>query len=125
MRNLLIPVAALGLVLAAGCITAPGSGKPVYTLQRHLTAYQTLLAVPIEKAHKATVEGLADLKIRPLSSSVDKLTGLADGCLADGTDFEVRLVAKGDAQTLIRIRCGLLGDPALAAQIFHAIEARL
>jgi hypothetical protein len=125
IRPLLALTEALALILCAGCVTSYSSGKPVYTLRRHLNTWETTVAVPIEKAHKATVAGLSDLGLKPDTSRVDKLTGLADGSMADGTSFEVRLATLGDAQTRIRIRSGPLGNRERATQLFRAIEARL
>ncbi len=127
MRHLTIPaLAALALTLAlAGCATMQSGGKTVYTLKRHVNTWETVLAVPIDKAHKATVQGLGDLAIKPITSRVDRITGLVDGVLADGTDFEVRLEALGDEVTRIRLRCGMMGDRQRSAQLFRAIEERL
>lgn len=124
-RFALVMVEALALVLSAGCLTFHSSGKDVYVLRRHLNAWETTVAVPIEKAHKATAAGLSDLGLKPLTSRVDKLTGLTDGSMADGTYFEVRLEACGAALTRMRLRSGLLGDRERATQLFRAIEARL
>lgn len=124
-RPLQTMVVALALALSAGCVASPSSGKAAYTLRRHFNAWEATVAQPIEKAHKATVAGLSDLGLRPATSRVDKLSGLADGMMADGTPFEVRLEARGDAETLIRVRSGLLGDRERSAQLFRAIEARL
>lgn len=124
-RFVLAMAGVLALILGAGCVTSHSTGKATYALRRHLNAWETTVAVPITKAHKATVAGLADLEIKPLTSRVDKLTGLVDGSLADATSFEVRLEATGDAQTRIRIRCGMLGDREQAVHVFRAIEARL
>jgi hypothetical protein len=47
---------------------------------------------------------------------------MADGFLADGTDYEVRLEALGDAVTRMRVRRGMLGDRERSLQLFRAIE---
>jgi hypothetical protein len=118
-------VGALALVLCAGCVISHSNSKAVYTLRRHLNAWETTVAVPIEKAHRATAAGLSDLGLKPVTSRVDKLSGLAAGSMADGTAFEVRLDAIDAAQTRIRVRSGLLGDRERSTQLFRAIEARL
>ena len=124
-RSALAMTAVLALALGAGCVTSFSTGKPIYTLKRHFNAWDTTLAVPIEKAHKATVAGLADLGLKTDTSRVDKLTGLADGTMADGTYFEIKLETLGDSLTLVRIRSGVFGDRMRATQLFRAIEARL
>lgn len=125
IRSLLAMAVALALIPAVGCVTSHSSSKAAYTLRRHLNAWETTVAVPIEKVHRAAVAGLSDLGLRPVTSRVDKLSGLVDGSMADGTAFEVRLEAAGDAQTTIRVRSGLLGDRERSTQLFRAIEARL
>ncbi len=120
---------ALGLALAAalvaGCTTVQSSGTKVYTLKRHLNTWETIVGVSIEKAHKASVAGLADLSLKPVTSAVDKLTGLVDGTMADGTDYEIRLESMGESVTRIRVRCGMWGERERSAQLFRAIEKRL
>ena len=125
IRSLLTMVGVLALVLCAGCVASHSNGKAVYTLRRNLNAWETTVAVPIDRVHQATVAGLSDLKLKPVTSRVDKLTGLTEGSMADGTDFEVRLQALDAALTRIRVRCGMLGDRDRATQLFRAIEARL
>lgn len=125
VRSLLALATAIALIPCLGCVASPSGGKAAYTLRRHLNAWETTVAVPIEKVHRAAVAGLSDLGLKPVTSRVDKLSGLVDGSLADGTAFEVRLEAVGDAQTVIRVRSGLLGDRVRSTQLFRAIETRL
>jgi hypothetical protein len=113
---------ALTATFLAGCATWRAEPGATHTLKRHLNAWQTTVALPIEEVHKATLAGLDDLGLRPVSRRVDKLTGMADGLLADGTDFEVHLEAQGETVTKVRVRCGMFGDRARSAQIFRAIE---
>jgi len=117
--------AGFALALVVGCTSVQSSGKTVYTLKRNLNAWETVLAVPIEKVHKATLSGLSDLSLKPITSRVDKLTGLVDGTMADGSDFEIRLEAMGDSVTRLQVRCGMLGDGVRSAHLFRAIEKRL
>jgi len=114
--------ALLVTAFAAGCTTWHTGTASTYTLKRSLNSWETTVALPIEKAHKATVAGLNDLGLKPVTSRVDKLTGIADGFLADGTDFEVRLESRGDTVTRVRVRCGMLGDRERSIQLFRAIE---
>jgi len=125
MTRLFLSLAALlAVALAAGCTTWHSGAASTYTLKRHLNAWETTVALPIDKVHKATVAGLNDLGLKPVTSRVDKLTGFNDGFLADGTDFEVRLESLGETVTRVRVRCGMLGDQERSVQLFRAIEKR-
>ena len=120
----LVLAAALA-VFGAGCTTVQPGAKTVYTLKRHLNTWEAVVASPIGDVHRATVAGLNDLSLQPFSNGADKLTGLVDGLLADGTDYEVHLEALSDSTTRLRVRCGMFGDQALSMQLFRAIEKHL
>ena len=112
-------------VVLAACTTPYHTGERVYSLQRRLNAWQTVLAYPIADVHQATVKGLADLKLEPLTSRADSVAGLVDGNLADGQDYEVKLTALSATSTSITLRCGILGDKNRSFQLFQAIEKHL
>ena len=125
MRPMLYLVAILGLLSCVGCSTIGAGPKTTHALRRRLNAWETVAAVPIEKAHKAAIAGLADLSLKPVNNRVDKITGLLDGFLADGTSFEVQLEALGETVTRMRVRCGMIGDRDRSNQLFRAIERHL
>ena len=121
-RRVLALALTLTVTLLTGCATWRAEPGATHTLKRYLNVWQTTVALPIEEVHKATLAGLEDLGLSPVTRRADKLTGMADGFLADGTDFEVRLEAQGETVTKVRVRCGMLGDRTRSTQIFRAIE---
>ncbi len=126
MRRIVIP--ALGLLLAllsAGCQTWPAAGDQKYPLRRRLNAWETTVPLPIQTVHKAALAGLSDLDLQPITRRVDKLTGMVDGFLADGSDFEVYLESITETATRVRVRCGALGNRERSHRLFRAIESHL
>jgi len=117
----------LVVVLASGCGT-PGGGAKVgsYPLRRSkLIRWETVVNQPVETVHEAVLKGLDDLNLRPITRNVDKLTGLVDGVMADGMDFEISLSAVGSETTRVSIRCGMFGDAQRSRLIFSAVEKHL
>jgi hypothetical protein len=125
IRSIQALVGVLAVALCAGCVTSRPGDNATHTLRRYFTSWETVVAAPIEKVYKASGAGVADLGLKPDTSAVDKLTGLVEGFMADGTRFEVRLSTLTDTQTRVRITIGMLGDYERATHLFRAIEKHL
>jgi hypothetical protein len=121
---LCIGLFAVGLTSGCGSM---GDRRQVgaYPLKRKLVTWQTVVNQPVEEVHDAVLAGLRDLKLRPITNNVDRLTGLVDGVMADGMDFEISLSAVGPETTKLSIQCGMLGDAQRSRLIFSAIEKHL
>jgi hypothetical protein len=126
MRLALLLIA--GTWWLTGCQTSTipvGSGSDRYELRRHLDHYDVLINHDIDHTYRAVLKGLDDLGLKPTRQEVDKLSGVAEGTLATGEAYSLKLTWHGDKMTEMAIRVGAFGDRALTLRLFDAVRHRL
>jgi hypothetical protein len=118
-----------GLVFSgSGCallgIGAVG-GVAAGTVYLHGELYHSY-SVPIAKAWKAAEEVVAEQEMKVSRKYIENMekTRVIIGQTRDRHDFQIRLEAKAEDVTQIRVRIGTFGDEAYSQRIHDAIRRK-
>jgi len=117
---LALSVAALGL---GGCATLEQKAEHAIAWVRD--ALQTQLDVPLERATRASVEAMRDMKFTEVTVKSDVLTGIVTAKTAKDEKVTVELTSISEGQTVVDIRVGLITDKAVALKILERIKKNL
>jgi len=111
------------LFVAAGVGAAAGVGTAQYIGGELKQAY----AAPMEKAWKASLAAVDELKLTATEKSIDNLdqNRVIKGKTRGGRDFQISLEATAKDVTTVKVRIGVFGDEEYSKEVQEAISKNL
>jgi hypothetical protein len=123
--SLMLLIVGLFLASCQSSSIPVGSGSSHYELRRHLDHYDVWVNQDVNRTYKAVLAGLEDLNLTPTHKQVDTLSAIAEGNLATGDGYSIKLKSFGDTTTELALRIGTFGDKELTLRVFDAIRKHL